>query len=657
MRKGISGLLLVFAALTGGVNIATGAEAPPPAGPGGEQTPVRLSFTDGQVSFWRPGATDWAKAQINTPLAPGDELATGSPGTLELQIGARSFIRAWANTQLGLESQEPDFLQVKVTAGTVSFDLRSLASGQTVEVDTPNAAVTLEHTGYYRMEVVGERTSVTTHHGGRATVTPASGPTVSMTPSEELVIEGTTNPQMNSYAARPRDDWDRWNYARTEALSEAMSARYVPAGMYGVEELDRYGTWRTVPTYGEVWVPTAVPAGWGPYSTGSWVSDPYYGWTWVSSMPWGWAPFHYGRWVNLNGFWAWAPGPIVARAVYAPALVAFFGVPAAGVSVSVGSPLISWVALGWGEPCVPWWGPAGFVHRPWWGGWGGPHVVNNVEIGRTTVVEVETIRVYRNTSFQSAVVVVNREHFGHGPITKVRVTRVDVRRLEPIHAGPSVQVTAASFVPIATRGVRPSEAVLRREVVATRAPRPWGEPGRERVRPGGAAGVRVPEPRLVTVTHPQEAPVLSRPALGRSPVERPMGNRETLPAPPRRERSPRAEARPTGPAPASRPTPPPASQKPQGPGAGIRAPESGTGRPTGPQGAAPAAGAAAARSQRAQGGRSLPGEPANRLAPQRTESHPAQRGGPAASRPSTQRPSGKAGESQKQPTSQKQPSK
>ncbi len=32
-----------------------------------ERTPPRLSFTDGKVSFWRPGAEDWSPAQVNTP--------------------------------------------------------------------------------------------------------------------------------------------------------------------------------------------------------------------------------------------------------------------------------------------------------------------------------------------------------------------------------------------------------------------------------------------------------------------------------------------------------------------------------------------------------------------------------------------------------------
>ena len=98
MHNGMRRAIVALAVLISSAGSALGAEAP--AGTGSERTPARLSLTDGQVSFWRPGATDWAQAQINTPLAPGDELATGSPGTLELQFGPRAFIRAWADSQL-----------------------------------------------------------------------------------------------------------------------------------------------------------------------------------------------------------------------------------------------------------------------------------------------------------------------------------------------------------------------------------------------------------------------------------------------------------------------------------------------------------------------------------------------------------------------------
>jgi hypothetical protein len=172
----IIGLMLTFGVVTGGASAALGADTPDPEQAVIGRTPPRLSFTEGQVSYWRPGAQDWVQAQVNTPLAPGDELYTGSPGNLELQIGGRAFVRGWADTQVGLENQEPDFLQVKVTAGHAAFDLRALESGRTVEVDTPNAAFTIEHPGYYRVDITGDRTSFITRRGGRATATPIRRP-------------------------------------------------------------------------------------------------------------------------------------------------------------------------------------------------------------------------------------------------------------------------------------------------------------------------------------------------------------------------------------------------------------------------------------------------------------------------------------------------
>ncbi len=165
LTRGTVALILALAVLGSAAPAARAAEGPDP-----EQTigrmPPRLSFVDGQVSFWRPGAQDWVQAQINTPLAPGDELYSGSPGNLELQVGSRAFVRAWAGTQLGLMNQEPDFLQLKVTAGHASFDIRTLEPGHTMEVDTPNAVFTIEHTGYYRVDVSAERTSFITRRGG-----------------------------------------------------------------------------------------------------------------------------------------------------------------------------------------------------------------------------------------------------------------------------------------------------------------------------------------------------------------------------------------------------------------------------------------------------------------------------------------------------------
>ena len=520
-------LLLFLGLLPGLVSTARAAD---PAGPDQaaayDLTPPRLSLTDGQVSFWRPGADDWTMALVNTPLAPGDEVSTSSPGNLEIQIGQYSFVRGWANTQIGLENQEPNFIQFKVTDGSAAFDLRRLEPGRTVEVDTPNAAFSITQPGYYRVDVTGDRTSFITRRAGRATAIPAGADPVVITSSEEVVIEGVSAAKVASFVAPPLDEWDQWNYGRTDRLQDAVSGRYLASDIYGESDLDRYGTWRVVPTYGSIWVPTALPSGWTPYSSGSWIRDPYYGWTWVDSAPWGWAPYHYGRWVFVDGFWAWAPGPVVTRPPYSPALVVFFGGPVGG------GPVVGWVALGWGEPVVPWWGRPGFIHEPSWRGWGGPRVVNNVVVNNT-VVNVQNINVYRNADVKNAVVVVDENRFGHGPISGAREQRVDARGLRPIHEAPPVAATPASLAPAASRGVRPPAGSLSRSVVATRAPRvvpAAAEPS------GGARTVSAPAPRIVTPAPAREASsVPPRPPFGQSSIERPVTTVRTQPPPPPRE--------------------------------------------------------------------------------------------------------------------------
>src|SRR2546425_11738990 len=209
------GALLALTMIAGaapGARAALAADAPD-ASPIG-RIPPRLSYVDGEVSFWRPGAQDWAPAQINVPLDPGDELYTAHQGDLELQIGTRAFVRAWGDTQVGLANQEPDFLQFKVTNGHVAIDLRSLDQGQTVELDTPHAAFTIDRPGYYRADVTPERTSLITRRAGQATMTPAGGQAVAIAPSEEVVVEGTPTPTMQSYVAPELDAWDQWNYTR-----------------------------------------------------------------------------------------------------------------------------------------------------------------------------------------------------------------------------------------------------------------------------------------------------------------------------------------------------------------------------------------------------------------------------------------------------------
>ncbi len=471
-------------------------------------TPPRLSLVEGPVSFWRTGATDWVAASLNTPLAAGDALYTGEAASVELQVGSRAFVRAGERTQLTLVDRQSDYLQFRVTEGRASFDLRTLPAGVVVEIDTPNAAFTVEHSGYYRLSVDGDTTLFITRRGGRATVVPAGGQALSVAPSEEVIVEGTETPSAETYVAPEPDAWDRWNYARTDDLLDAMSSRYLPPDVYGADDLDHYGDWRVVPDYGAVWVPAGMAAGWAPYSDGHWIWDPFYGWTWIDDAPWGWAPFHYGRWVFVSGFWAWAPGPRIVQSVYSPALVAFFSRGGVTAGFAAGAPALSWVALSWGEPVIPWWGGRGFVGRPWWGGWGGPRVVNNVVIQPTTNVNVEHIT-FRNAAVRNAVMAVGDSQFGHGPVRAAPLSASALATLRPVAGALPVKPTPTSLVAGPATSLRPSREALARPTVVLRAPTkprlPWSESPQ-----GGEPAKAAPTPQLRLV-QPGEAKA-SRPA-------------------------------------------------------------------------------------------------------------------------------------------------
>jgi hypothetical protein len=492
-------------------------------------TPPRLSFIDGEVSYWRQGADEWARAQINLALAEGDALYTDREANFEVQFASRSFVRVDENSQLSLVEQEEHRIQFKLTNGRASFDMRSMAVGDTVEVSTPNAVFTIEHPGYYRVEVSRHDTHFITRRGGEATVTTADGRSLSIYPSEDIVVTDGNPVRVATYAAPAPDDWDRWNDARSDRFGESISARYLPPDVYGVEELDHYGHWRVVPSYGSVWIPYGVGTAWVPYSTGSWVWDPYYEWTWIDDAPWGWAPFHYGRWVYIDGFWAWAPGPVVRRPVYSPALVAFM-IRDHDVSarISIGLPGLWWVALSWGEPVLPWWGHRDHRGHPRWDGWGGPRIVNNVVISKTSVIKVGDIH-FRNASLPRAILTVPADTFGRERIRATVENRYRNTDFAPVQGELPIKPSRASLLGGAPKGVQPPREIVARPVVSTRTPR-------ERVQPwqGEASRVRpqtAPEPRYVI---PPARRIEDKRALPRPPFGTEAGpERAVPPLPPR----------------------------------------------------------------------------------------------------------------------------
>ncbi len=383
---------------------------------------ARVSLVEGPASYRLRDGDDWTGVAINAPLVTGDKFYSGKGGRAEIQLAPGVYLRLGAETQIDLVEVAGDAAQVSIPTGYAILRLREDPRNRHVEIDTPSVALTLKRAGSYRVDV--DSAGATTVRVGRGEANAYVGEDqVELFAHSSAFFDpvgGATS--YRAIAHLGDDDFDRWEHDRNDRVESSQSYQHVSSDIYGVEDLDDHGVWEYQRGYGHVWRPTTVQVGWAPYREGRWTWVEPWGWTWLDYAAWGWAPFHYGRWVQLNSSWYWAPGTVIARPAYAPALVGFYGYGGgygygASVSVGIGRGYVGWVPLGWGEPCYPWWGGFGGVRSgyAWWGGWGGPRVVNNVVIKQKNIynINVRDVR-HVNRRHPGGFTKVERGEFGRG---------------------------------------------------------------------------------------------------------------------------------------------------------------------------------------------------------------------------------------------------
>jgi hypothetical protein len=325
-----------------------------------QQTVARISFLSGSVSYARGDDPDnWQPADFNVPMTIGDRLYTDERSRAELQVHGGFYIRIGSQADLAALNLTDDTKQWSLRGGSAAFRVRRLEDNEIFEVDTPNAAVTFERAGEYRVDVDPNGNTRVAVSRGRALVASGGGQ-VPLNAGDEMFIEGIDSPRYDVAALRPPDAFDGWVRDRDRRSEGSRSRQYVHADIVGVADLDDHGRWQSIPQYGNSWTPSGVDAGWQPYRLGHWMWQDPWGWSWVGSESWGWAPYHYGRWIQYSSRWWWVPvAPTVRYVRYAPALVAFAGGgPGWSASVTVGGGgYVGWFPLAPRDPFVHWWGP------------------------------------------------------------------------------------------------------------------------------------------------------------------------------------------------------------------------------------------------------------------------------------------------------------
>lgn len=311
---------------------------------------------DGQALIATGAAGNWAPAQLNWPVTTGTRLRTEAGARLELQ-GGWTVLRLGSRSTLDVTQLDDDTLQVALTEGSLSVRVRNLAPGERVELDTPQLAVVANQPGEYRIDVDPRAdTTRVSVHSGTATVYGEAGQSTTVAARQQVLFGGRALAVVQR-GGSGRDALDQWAAARDAREEQSRSANYVSREMPGYAQLDQYGEWAQDATYGSVWYPSVGVADWAPYRYGRWSWIEPWGWTWVDDAPWGFAPSHYGRWAQIGPRWAWVPGPLGRRPVYAPALVGFIGGGSGGaqwgISLGSGGPGAAWFPLAPGEYWEP----------------------------------------------------------------------------------------------------------------------------------------------------------------------------------------------------------------------------------------------------------------------------------------------------------------
>jgi len=478
----------------------------------------RIAWLSGPVSFAPAGAADWAQAPLNRPLVAGDRLWTDAGARDEAEFGS-AIARMDAGTLLTVLGADERSTQLQVSQGRIDLHVRRLADGETVEVDTPNLAFVARQPGDYRLVVApdGGTTDVTVLRGAGDAY--GDGTSLALAPGQGYRFGGQ---DLNNYVLLqplPPDDFDRWAFGRDQRYERAVARRYVPQGVVGAEDLDDYGSWRSVPDYGNVWVPDRAPRDWAPYHDGHWAWVDPWGWTWIDDQPYGYAVSHYGRWIRTPDTWAWVPAPAQARPVYAPALVAFVGAVLTFGGRS--DPGVGWFPLAPHEPYRP----------PYHAS---PTYIRNVNVSNTVIRQTQIVNIvnnvnnvtnirYVNRNVPGAMVAMPAQLFAQAAPTRRAALLLPpgVARAAPVLAAPQARPLPQSRAGTPPAGRLPPAPAMQRVAVTRALPadafihaRPHAD-----ARPGGPAPAR---PGAPLAAHGPVPPLrVLRPAIGKPVAPQP----------------------------------------------------------------------------------------------------------------------------------------
>ncbi len=288
-RAALCLVALIAAIILSGVPPALAQEMGGPEGGFSAYGVARIIVLDGSVWVRPSDGGDWEEFSSNSPVPPRSRVSVPEGSEAELQFHGGQFVLLTSGTDLEIRDLQEGTSVFRLRAGEIRFDLPE-DDFAPVSVRVPGGAVA-------QFPVPGRQWLTVTDSDETRLVVGRGSAVVTVDGDEHRLRAGQEAVIGQDVAVGPyRGGTD--DYAEVSPPPEAQGLGDAPPVV--VSELQEYGEWVTVPTYGYVWRPR-VAAGWSPYVYGRWAWISPYGWTWVSNEPWGWYPYRCGYLVDRPG--------------------------------------------------------------------------------------------------------------------------------------------------------------------------------------------------------------------------------------------------------------------------------------------------------------------------------------------------------------------
>jgi hypothetical protein len=275
---------------------------------------VRLSQVNGDVQLDRKTDNGFETAFANLPIAQNQRLQTHE-GLAEIEFEDNSTLRITPNTQIEFPalqrtSSGSTITTIKLLTGTLYVSLAG-TKGNEFTVALGNDTIAITPSTHIRIDTDASKSKLAVFNGS-VQVTNSSGTT---TVGKNKILAFDASTQAPSVVAKNEEPgaFDEWDKKEMDYHSlRSVPASFAGGGssyLYGINDLNYYGSFSNIGGCGSMWRPYLASASFDPFANGVWAWYPGAGYSWVSPYPWGWTPFHYGSWSYCsNGGWGWQPG-------------------------------------------------------------------------------------------------------------------------------------------------------------------------------------------------------------------------------------------------------------------------------------------------------------------------------------------------------------